>query len=155
MSYVKWDEIPETKKEGRFLKWKDGKNRIRLIGRLMTYEQEWPSGIAARYVCSVIDLDDDNKVKIATFKKALLDVLRAYHGENGDPAGPDAPAFLVIKTGTGMETKYQCLPGSKPCPIPANIDVATEEKKLVEFVDKQQMKRPVAQDDELHMDDAA
>jgi len=138
MPYVKWDEIPETKKgEDRFLKWKQGKNKVRLIGKLCAYDQEWPSGMATRYVHLVIDVDDENKVKVATLKKSVLDTIRTYAQEIGDPAGPDAPGFIVVLKGSGMESKYQCISGSKPVPIPPEIDVAAEQKKLDEFVEKQ------------------
>lgn len=116
-----WDE-PPSNNGGKFMKL-GPRNRLRLIGRPLTYMHAFRAGEEPkeRYSIWVLDLDDGCKPKIMDFGKMLRRQFHDFQAATGiDPSGPDAPAFCVMVNGTGMDTKYSATP-LKPTPIPAEI----------------------------------
>lgn len=164
--FINWGEA-KSSANSIFLKWGD-KTRIRVLTPPMPYMKEWPTGIKQIYVGAVIDIDT-GEVKIADFKMAMLETFAAYAEEGIAPDAPDAHGFTISKTGSGKNTKYSCLPSSKPFPIPSTVDVAAARKMVTDFVAQQivkteqdqksppaqDQKRPPAQVEHMNLDDAA
>lgn len=142
MKFIDWDDEQAvgTSKTGKWKKWQDGKNRVRFLTPMISYERKWPQGIKEEFVAAVLDLDDNSTVKYVNVKSSTRKALKSFKEENGDPAGPDAPAFCITRSGSGLDTEYTCIASSKAVPIPGGIDIAAIKADLLDFVKKTSIK---------------
>ena len=146
MKAVPWDSPPQ-KAGGRILRWKEGRNRIRLLTQPVEFEREYNGEVRVECFAAVLDLDDANAVKFAPLKPTMIAVLHDFFVENGvAPDAKEAPAFCITRTGSGLQTRYSTLPGGKPCPVSAEVDVAKTNAELMELVGKLEKRKPGAGD---------
>ena len=94
MEIIDWGSDVGTTGTGKYLKW-GAKTRIRLCSPAIAYDHVWPTGTKREYVAAVMDLDDGNKLKVASLKVSMRKALKAFNEDSGSPHGPDAPYFVI------------------------------------------------------------
>lgn len=135
---VSWKDVPANSKgPSMFMRLEEGQNRVRIVSQ--PYPCKRPGEFQTEWFCVILDVDDDNAVKVLSLKRAVMDVLKVFAATNGDPAGPEAPGFAILRVGTTKtNTRYSCVSGTKPYSIPAEkaADIAKIEGLLKEFIVK-------------------
>jgi len=132
MPKVDWSSVGSDKKSGNgessFLRLKEGKYRIRLLGNPHQFFQHFdPAAVICegspdkcpicksgnspkmRYATNVIDRADQ-KIKILTGGPQIFEVFKEYAVEVGDPGKKDGPDFSIkveVPGGNKLATKYK------------------------------------------------
>ena len=135
-----WENLPEPQQnEFNTMKLKEGKNVIRIVSNPAQIAVHWEkdiSGTTHKVICSktnacpicqkgkkaqnrfqmnVIDRAD-GQVKILECGKTIFDSIRNF-AKDEDYGKPTKYDFTIVKSGSGLETKYDVIPKPKKEPL--------------------------------------
>lgn len=159
---MKWNSTNLTSSSSKYLKVRQGKNKIRIVSEVGVYGTHWKEGkttvcigkdkgcylcaekseVKGRWTCWVIDRTD-GKIKQFDMGYTIIQQIQKL-AQSDDYSFETIPSYdmEITKTGEGLETEYTVIPARQDTPLTdeekeqieglASVDELIEKKKIAE-----------------------